>query len=229
MTARIAFVHTVGFLAEKFRESMRAELPAVDCFHTLNESLLQDLLRGVAPALVYRRVVDQVLLAADAKASLIVMTCSSTSPAVDIARQLTDIPVLKIDDPMAAEAVRTGARIGLMCTATSTIEPSSALLRAHAAEQGRTITIHPHINADAYTALMAGDRGLHDNLVRDSALKLASDVDVLVLAQASLAHLRDGLAADLRCPVLASPPLLMRELSRRLAAHGASSIERTNA
>ena len=216
MAARVAFVHTVGFLADEFRKLMRAELPDVDCFHILNESLLQDLLRGSEPASVYRRVVEQVLLAADAQADLIVMTCSSTSPGVDIARQVVGPPVLKIDDPMAAEAVRSGKRIGLVCTATSTVGPSTALLHAHAAEQGRTVAIHPQVNADAYKALMAGDRTTHDRLVRESAAKLANAVDVLVLAQASLAHLRDSRAAELPCPVLASPPLLMRELTRRL-------------
>jgi ABC-type polar amino acid transport system ATPase subunit len=40
-------------------------------------------------------------------------------------------PVLKIDDPMAAEAVRSGVRIGLPCTATITVGPSTALLRSH--------------------------------------------------------------------------------------------------
>jgi Asp/Glu/hydantoin racemase len=216
LAARVAFVHTVGFLADEFRKLMRAELPDVDCFHILNESLLQDLLRGSEPASVYRRVVEQVLLAADAQADLIVMTCSSTSPGVDIARQVVGPPVLKIDDPMAAEAVRSGKRIGLVCTATSTVGPSTALLHAHAAEQERTVAIHPEVNADAYKALMAGDRTTHDTLVRESAAKLANAVDVLVLAQASLAHLRDSLAAELPCPVLASPPLLMRELTRRL-------------
>jgi Asp/Glu/hydantoin racemase len=216
MAARIAFVHTVGFLADEFRKLMRAELPEVDSFHIVNESLLQDLLRGVEPALVHRRVVEQLLLAADAQADLIVMTCSSTSPGVDIARQVLGRPVLKIDDPMAAEAVGRGKRIGLLCTATSTVGPSTALLRSHAIEQGRTVTVHAEVNAEAYKALMAGDRALHDTLVGKSAARLAADVDVVVLAQASLAHLRDGLAAELRCPVLASPPLLMRDLRRRL-------------
>lgn len=220
MSPRIAFVHTVGFLAEEFRKLMRAELPDADYFHILNESLLQDLLRGAPPAQVYRRVTEQVLLAADAQADLVVVTCSSTSPAVDIARCLVSVPVLKIDDPMAAEAVRSGARIGLLCTATSTLGPSTALLQSHAQAQaqGRSVSIHPLVNADAYTALMAGDRAQHDLLVRRSAAELAPQVDVLVLAQASLAHLRDGLAAELPCPVLASPPLLMRELARRLAS-----------
>jgi Asp/Glu/hydantoin racemase len=216
MTTRVAFVHTVGFLAEEFRRLMRTELPDVDCFHTMNESLLQDLLRGEEPALVYRRVVEQILLAGDAKASLIVMTCSSTSPAVDIARRLVKIPILKIDDPMAAEAVRIGTRIGLMCTATSTVTPSTALLQAHADEQGRQVSIHVEVNAPAYAALMSGDRAAHDALVLEAATKLAREVDVLVLAQASLAPLRDRLAETVACPVLASPPLLMRELARRV-------------
>jgi len=218
MTARVAFIHTVGFLADEFRKLMRAQLPDVDAFHILNESLLQDLLRGTSPAQVHRRVAEQLMLAADAGAGLLVMTCSSTSPGVDVARQMTDLPILKIDDPMAAQAVRSGLRIGLMCTATSTVAPSTALLQSHAAQQGRAIEVRPEVNAPAYQALLSGDRATHDRLVREAAARLAREVDVLVLAQASLAHLAGPLAEALPCPVLASPPLLMRELAHRLAS-----------
>ncbi|NPC54562.1 aspartate/glutamate racemase family protein [Caenimonas soli] len=216
MPARIAFIHTVGFLVEDFRKRVREELPAVDAFHILNESLLQDLLRGAPLPLVYRRVTEQIQLAADAGADIIAVTCSSTSPAVDTARKLVRQPVLKIDDPMAAEAVRHGGRIGLLCTAASTVAPSTALLQAHAAEQGRSVTIMPLVNPEAYQALMAGERGSHDEQVRASALLLAREVDMLVLAQASLAHLQGGLATELACPVLASPPMLMQALKSQL-------------
>ena len=215
---RVAFVHTVGFLVEMFRERAAAELPGADCFHILNESLLQDLLRGAPKPLVYRRVVTQIVLAADAGADLIAVTCSSTSPAVDVARPLVAQPVLKIDDPMMAEAVRTGARIGLLCTTTSTVEPSSALLASHAAVQGRTVTITPRIEAEAYNALIQGDRARHDAIVHAAARELAAGVDVLVLAQASLARLRDDIAGAVACPVLASPPLLMRDIAARVRA-----------
>ncbi|WP_114973546.1 aspartate/glutamate racemase family protein [Rhodoferax ferrireducens] len=214
MTKRIAFIHTVGFLVDEFRTRARAEIPTADCFHILNESLLQDLLRGAPQPLVYRRVVDQIVLAAQAQPDLIVVTCSSTSPAVDIARRIVTQPILKIDDPMASEAARSGPRIGLLCTASSTVEPSSALLRAHAAEQGREIMIKTVLRAEAYQALMAGDRARHDAILYEAATEMSKEVDVLVLAQASLAHLRDRLAAELTCPVLASPSLLMREIAR---------------
>jgi Asp/Glu/hydantoin racemase len=216
MAARIAFIHTVGFLVEDFRLRVREDLGGVDAFHILNESLLQDLLRGAALQQVYRRVTEQIQLAADAGADLIAVTCSSTSPAVDTARKLVCQPILKIDDPMMAQAVRVGGRIGLLCTAASTVAPSTALLQAHAAEQGRSATIVPLVNPDAYKALMAGDRGRHDDMVRASAMALAKEVDVLVLAQASLAHLQGGLSAHLGCPVLASPPMLMQAIKSRL-------------
>lgn len=213
---RIAFLHTVGFLVERFRTLMRDAHPEVDSFHILNEGLLQDLLRHGASPAITRRIVAQALLAAEAGADLVVFTCSSTSPAVDLARRMTEVPILKIDDPMAARAVAIGGRIGLVCTARSTVPASEGLIRAHAAEAGRAVEIETILLDDAYAALMAGDRDRHDAMVTAEARALAGRVDVLVLAQASLAHLRDGLASDGGTPVLASPPLLMEEIGRRV-------------
>jgi Asp/Glu/hydantoin racemase len=215
---RIAFVHTVGFLADRFQALMKAQHPDADCFHIVNESLLKDLFRGENTATVYRRVVAQVMLAVDAGADLVVMTCSSTSPAVDIARALTTVPILKIDDPMADEAVRLGSRIAVICTNTSTPGPSQALLRAHAALQGKQVEIEPVIRPEAYQALASGDRAKHDAMVTSAAQDAAPRSDVLVLAQASIAHLQEELADKLGKPVLASPGLLMKEIGRRLAA-----------
>ena len=215
---RIAFVHTVNFLVDRFRTMMQAQHPDTDCFHILNESLLQDLLRGADTTSVYRRVVSQVLLAADGGAGLVVMTCSSTSPAVDLARRITAVPILKIDDPMASEAVRLGTRIAVICTNTSTPGPSQALLRDHAAAQGKPVEIEAVIRPEAYQALASGDKARHDAIVAEAATEAAARSDVLVLAQASIAHLQNELEQRLGKPVLASPPLLMAELGRRLAA-----------
>ena len=213
---RVGFVHTVGFLVDRFRAEMAAAHPHVESFHVLNETLLQDLLRGEERPAVYRRVVAQVLLAVDAGASLVVMTCSSTSPALDLARQLTPVPLLKIDDPMMAEAARTGRRIAVICTNTSTPGPSAALLRNHAACLGREVLVEAVVRPEAYTALFAGDRARHDSIVLEAAEEVADRADVLVLAQASLEPLQGRIAAFGK-PVLASPKLMMAELARRLA------------
>ncbi|MBN3849325.1 Asp/Glu/hydantoin racemase [Paraburkholderia sp. Ac-20342] len=207
--ARIAFIHTVAWLVDEFRKQVAETLPHADAFHMLDESLLQDLLARKPVPGVYRRAVTQIMQAVDAGATRIVMTCSSTSPSVDIARTLTSVPIHKIDDPMAEKAVRTGQTIGLLCTADSTIQPSTALLHAHAQTLGREVRVVPSLVPHALDALTRGDRDRHDELVLRAAQTLGDEADVIVLAQASLARLEPALNKELKAPVLASPPLLM--------------------
>lgn len=209
---RLAFVHTVTSVLDAFTRRAAEELPGVDVFHVLNEGLLQDLLRGIDTDTVFTAMAAQLAVVERQGAELIVMTCSSTSPGVDVARQTLAVPMLKIDDPMARRAVQAGPVIGVMCTASSTLAASTGLLQVHAAEQGRVVTLRPVLVDGAYDALQSGDRDTHDRLVTAAASTLAPTVDVLVLAQASLAHLQQPLADTQGIPVLASPPLLFDDL-----------------
>jgi Asp/Glu/hydantoin racemase len=218
MIRRIAFIHTVAMLVERFRPRFQAELPDADCFHMLDESVLQDLLRsGPSPAIT-RRIAGLATLAADAGAELIVFTCSSTSPAIDTARQLVAVPILKIDDPLYARAAATPGRVGLVCTTSSTVEPSRSLLAAHARATGAKIDAQSVLCTAAFDALTRGQREAHARLVSEAAASLAPDVDRIVLAQASLAHLAEPLAAQLGKPVLASPELLVQDVVARVRA-----------
>lgn len=211
---RLAVLHTVSFLADRFKTMLRERLPAVDAFHMLDESLLQDMLRhGPSPAIT-RRVVTFATLAADAGVDLILFTCSSTSPAVDVARRVIAIPILKIDDPMAQRAVEQGPRIGILCTTSSTQGPSADLVREHAQRAQREVVLEPRLVAGAFDALSSGDRDMHDQLIREAAADLTARNDVIVLAQASMAHLAEGLQEVLPIPVLCSPSLCIDALVR---------------
>ena len=172
----------------------------------------------VRRAAITRRVTTLATLAADAGAELIVFTCSSTSPAIDTARQVVAVPILKIDDPLYARAVETPGRVGVICTTSSTVGPSSALLAAHARDAGRQIDAETVLCGAAFQALVKGERAEHDALVTSAAEALAPRVDRIVLAQASLAHLAEPLAAALRMPVLASPELLVHDVVARVRA-----------
>ncbi len=87
------------------------------------------------------------------------------------------------------------------------------MLSLQAEDQGRDVSITPVLLTDAYSAFMARDRASHDRIVCDAVAAMADTVDVIVLAQASLAHLADVLAETLSIPVLVSPPLLMQALA----------------
>jgi len=216
MIRRIAFIHTVAMLVERFRPRFQAELPEADCFHMLDESVLQDLIRQGPSAGITRRIVTLAQLAADAGAELIVFTCSSTSPAIDVARQTVNVPILKIDDPLYARVSGTPGRVGLICTTSSTVAPSRALLAAHAQGAGIDIPSESALCAAAFEALASGQRDLHDRLVRETAAEMAPRVDRIVLAQASLAHLAEPLAEQLGLPVFASPELLVQDVVARV-------------
>lgn len=214
---RLAVLHTVSGLVDRFKCLLAERLPKVDSFHMLDESLLQDLLRHGRSTAITRRVVTFTTLAADAGADLILFTCSSTSPAVDAARQLIASPILKIDDPMAERAVELGPRVGLLCTASSTQVASADLVRQHAARLNREALVETLLVEGAFDALSSGDRETHDRLVRQAAADLAAKSDVVVLAQASMAHLAPDLAPNLPVPVLCSPPLCIEALVRHYA------------
>ena len=66
-----------------------------------------------------------------------------------------------------------------------------------------------------------GDRHAHDELVRAGLRQLVEEVDVVVLAQASMARIAEDVSgADRTVPVLSSPRLGMQRVAE-LVAHPA--------
>ena len=217
MTKKVAFVHTVVPLADQFKQQMGEFFPGVRAFHIVDESLLQDVLEsGQLTSSVTRRLSAHVLLARAAGADLIMVTCSSTSPAVDVARKLVDVPVLKIDDPMAEKAVEMGESIGVLATVKTTLIPSTELIKSKARIKDRSVRVESVLCGKAFDLLLQGDREGHDRLVKDAALELAKKIEVLVLAQASMSHLAAEIERASKTPVLTSPKLAMEAIGRLL-------------
>jgi Asp/Glu/hydantoin racemase len=111
--------------------------------------------------------------------------------------------------------VTLGRRIGILCTTSSTQGPSADLVREHAIRLERAVEIEPLLVSGAFQALSQGNRDEHDRLIREAAGELGRRNDVVVLAQASMAHLADELQAALPVPVLSSPPLCIEALVKR--------------
>ena len=215
---RLGVIHTVPFLADLFKKLLGERFPGLESFHIIDESLTQEARRyGRLTPNIVRRIALQAVNARDAGAGIIVFTCSTTSPGIDTARQIVDVPILKIDDPMAEKAVSLGTRIGLVCTSSTTREPSENLIRHHAALQGKEVEVSVAVEAEAFEAVLSGDRPRHDAIVREAVTKMAANCDVVVLAQASMAHLAPELDAALAVPVLASPTLCIEALAPLLA------------
>jgi Asp/Glu/hydantoin racemase len=213
MIKRLALLHTVSFLADMFRKLLQESLPNLEHFHLVDEGIIRELMtQGKLTPKIIRRIGTQAFLAQEAGADLILFTCSSTSPAVDTVRNFVDIPILKIDEPMAKHAIELGEAIGVVVTAKTTQEASVALIESVARRQGRKVRVQSVLESAAFHAKLAGDNPKHDHLVKDAVHRLAQNNDVVVLAQASMAHLAEPLGKEVRVPVLASPKFCIKAL-----------------
>jgi len=214
MMPTVGFIHTVNGLTERFAELAHELIPEAKLFHISDESLIQAALAagGLTPWL-YRRFCDHVVAAESHGADVVQITCSSVSPCVDVAKHLVSVPVLKVDEPMVEQAVSGHGRIGVIATAPTTLRPTTELVRTCAQSRGRSVELQSVLCSEAYDAFFAGDLARHDSIVRGHLCELMDVVDVVLLAQVSMARVADTLTdAERIVPVLSSPRPAMERL-----------------
>jgi len=211
----VFFIHTITSAPALFAGLAAQHLPGAAVAHIVDESLIKRALAagGLTPAL-YRRLCEHVAGAEDAGADVVQVTCSSLTPAIEVAQRMVRVPVLSIDDPMAEHAVKSFKRIGVIATASSTLGPSADLVRRTAARLGRQAQVEAVLCEGAYDAFFAGDQARHDRIVREALAGLMRRVDAVLLAQVSMARIADALPpGEKPVPVLASPPFAMQRLA----------------
>jgi Asp/Glu/hydantoin racemase len=218
---RVAFINTVTNLPAVFKGLMTELAPQLDVFNIVDESLLQNTIRsGALSKSTIRRLVGYLESAQEAGADLIMVTCSSIGPAADVGRSMVDIPVLRVDEAMAVKAVATGARIGVAATLSTTLTPTAALIERKGLEAGKNLTVVSKLCSGAFEALVAGDTATHDALVRAGLEELFPQVDVIVLAQASMARIVEALPQSGKMPpVYSSPRLAVEHLAQLFAVN----------
>lgn len=216
----LALVHTSATLVPVFQQLCKAQLPNVDTFNIVDDSLVRAIgAKGSLTADIARRVQAYITSAEAGGADYVLVTCSSIGPAVEASAAFSAVPVLRVDQPMADQAVQTGKRIGVIATLPTTLNPTKELVQRRAAAAGKSIELSAVLVEGAFEALMSGDAAKHDTLVASALRSLAAQVDVIVLAQASMARVVDTLPPeDRRIPILASPPLAIAHLAKVLAS-----------
>ncbi len=218
MASTVVLVHTLPPLVAVFTRLSGDLLPGVRLLHILDEPLLERVKQrgGLAPDDT-ARLRTHVALAEGVGAQAVLVTCSSISPAVDGVRPGARIPVLKIDEAMVERAVASGNRVGVVATAITTLEPTRQALEVQAVALGRRAETELVFVDGALPALLGGDGATHDRLVKAAVLELAPRVDVVVLAQASMARVLDALPeAERPVPVLSSPHMALERLGQLL-------------
>lgn len=211
----LGLIHTSATLVPVFQKLCQEYLPGVETFNIVDDSLIKNTIKaGKLTPDTARRVVNYAGSAEEAGADFILFTCSSIGPAVEASAALTGIPVLRVDQPMADQAVSIGNRIGVVATLSTTLEPTTDLVKRRAQAAGKNPEISAMLCTGAFEALMSGDAATHDAKVSAVLKDLSERVDVIVLAQASMARVAEAFApGEIKVPILASPPIAMQYLA----------------
>ena len=222
MKQTLALIHTSSTLTPIFSALCARYIPETAIFHMVDESLIADTIReGRLRRVTIRRLLALIESAEMAGADAVMVTCSSIGAGVVLGQQLFDIPVIRVDEAMAEAAVRMGRRIGVMATLRTTLEPTIALLREKAAEVGIDIEIVDSLCDGAFDAVLAGDTDVHDRILSQALSNEMKGVDVVILAQASMARVVKAMPqGTLSVPVLSSPELAVKSARTIIARLG---------
>jgi hypothetical protein len=220
----IGFLHTAAVHVSTFADLVRALAPDVDDVHLVDETLLADARRRGLDDELQVRIATRLDDLSARGCDVVVCTCSTIGGAAEAAGH--DVRVVRVDRPMARAAVAIGGRVAVVAAVESTLAPTRALLLEEARHQearheearheealgaGRAVTL---VDAPCLAAWAAFERGdlaayLDEVAAHVEALVRSDAVEVVVLAQASMAAVADRFAGS-AVPVLSSPESAVR-------------------
>ena len=216
---KLAIIHTTSATVDSMKALAAEMLPGSELVNFVDDSILPQLGRnGGDLAEVEERLIHYARFAEQVGADVILEACSSVGELVSKMQSAVSIPIVRIDDAMAEQAVQRGERLGVAATLPTTLQPTTRLLQAKAQAANKQVEITPLLIEGAYQKLMAGDREGHDNLLVENLQDLARTVDVVVLAQASMARVLPRLSAAEQEKILVSPRLAMERVKSVMAS-----------
>ena len=152
-------------------------------------------------------------------ADAVLNICSSVGEVADsvqTAAAYIGVPIVRIDEDMCREAVRLGSRIGVLATLPTTLEPTKGTINRVARAMGRHVTLVDGLIDGAFGL----DQAQFRRLLLEAAGKIIDQVDVIVLAQGSMAYVEKDITAAYGKPTLSSPRFGAVALKKALAEKG---------
>lgn len=204
MKFALVFTSTTKELNRTLAEELERQLPGIEYdIHMDPDILVQIREAGYVTPKAAAKLLSLYVQAIHDGANAILNVCSSVGDIARAARQLGEaigVPVIPIDESMACKAVERGRRIGVVATLQSTLVPTkNGLLRA-AESFGKEVKL--------IDCLVDGAFGADPEQFRQALLlhaeKIADRVDVIVLAQASMAYSESFLTEKIGKPVFSS-------------------------
>lgn len=183
----ISCLHTAQSNIAVFEAARRAlKLDDVMLKHRVRADLLAAAEKAgdPTPAILEQTAAELVSLAKGADGVL--LTCSTLGPAAALAATRLAVPVLRVDDALAAEAVKRGGTVVVLCATGTTISPTRAVFEESAMATGAEIEVR--LVPGAWDLFKAGREEDYLRVIAEAADAAAAEgAGTVALAQASMA------------------------------------------
>lgn len=188
--ALIYSVNSNNVLLDMTDELFAKHCPGHKLVQINDGDMIKQVIANNGPTPHIRRTLFRIFsVAQDCGADVILNVCSSVGQAAEDAAKLIDVPVFRIDRPMAEKAVALTSDVGVLATVATTLGPTSELIERCGREAGKDMNVSRNLAKGAFEKLMDGDRDGHDEILMNTAIDVAKSADVIVFAQATMARL----------------------------------------
>lgn len=217
MSQKVAIVHTTPVTIDPLKKLANEMIPGCEVVNFVDDSILPQLQQNRGQiSEVEDRLTQYYLFAEQVGADVILNACSSVGEVVAAAQHKVKVPIVRIDEPMAEKAIINGEKIGVVATLETTLQPTIKLLEQKAKEMDKDVQLISNLAEESYQLLLSGDQEGHDRTLVKVLFDLAAQVDVVVLAQASMARVVSTLPEHIQSKFLSSPQLGMERVRTRL-------------
>ncbi|MBQ8075917.1 MAG: Asp/Glu/hydantoin racemase [Oscillospiraceae bacterium] len=221
MKVGLIYTSTTPELIELVEQEVKKQLgDEVELFSLQDPSILADVrTAGYVTTAPAARLIGMYMKAAEEGVDAMLNLCSSVGQVADAAQSVAKyigVPIVRVDEEMCREAVRLGKRVGVMATLPTTLEPTKGTVARVAREMGTHVEL--------IDCLVDGAFGLDQEQFKQrltaAAKEIIDQVDVIVLAQGSMAYAEEHLRSIFGKPFLGSPRFGAAELKKALQAKG---------
>ena len=201
--AAVVFFHTSPVHIDTFNHLRDRLAPGLEISHIVREDFLvaAQKVGGINEAIEFR-VTDELLRLSRSGVRLVVCTCSSLGGVVE-SFDAPGMHTMRIDRPMADEAVATGGPVALVAAFEPTIAVTRDLILDSAETAGVTLDVTTYLIPDCWDAFLSGDPETYYEQIAAYLSEQNATSGVIVLAQASMVP-AVPLAEGVSVPILSS-------------------------
>jgi aspartate/glutamate racemase len=199
----LGIIHASSITIDAVKPYIEKFIPEVDIMHLCDDTIQRDNIAagvGVIPKVNYYKFAQYAHNLEEAGVDVIMLACSTFNFSAELARPMINTPIAQIDRPMMELAVKTGKKIGLLATLSTTVPSSERLLKIAADEAGKEIEIKTVLCSEAFEEYLKGNFEKHNEILLKAIDDLSDEVDCIAMAQLSMSKLALYLT-DTKVPV----------------------------